>query len=714
MALRRDRAEIESSGTSLSDLEFEGMVHVATLRSPVSRGSVKEISTRKLPKEYRLILPNDIPGANRILSFGAEIPLLASASISYRGEPIGLVAGPDPVLAAEIAAEATIVCDEEDPRFSWESFSSDQVRAKRVAVMGDPDLAFSIAATVIEDTFSSGCLEHFYSEAQGALALFDYDKMAIYCATQWPYHVRESAALVLGCKSEEVVVRPTPLGVHLDGKLWYPSFLACHAVLAARACKKPAKILLTREEDFRYTPKRARSSVALRAATDPAGRLSAVDLRIALNVGAIGPLAEEILTQTCIAASGTYDCANIRVEGYAVETNTLPLGAFAGLGASHSFFALETASSRLAETLGEDPMDWKAKNILKKGSRLITGEILHEEPPYAEISERLCHASDWRRKYACYELVRKRRSGRADGPLRGIGFAFAYQGAGAPLSGETPSGYSVEVVLDMELSCTIKTSAAASCGSTRRKGAGRVESRDGLADIWRGTAADILGIEIGSVCIAPPDTDSTPDSGPAVLSRGISVINRLIERACNAIQKRRFRDPLPLSSKSIYRQPKPIRWEDGSVAGSPFGSAAWGGTIVELELDPWTFEPKPLGIWICAEGGTIASVARAESALRRAAVDALGSCLRESLDFEDGEIGVHSYFEYGILGSQGLPPLFIDLLVGKRKASPKGIGELPYDTVPAAFLSALSQATGSAFSSLPLSSERLFKAMEET
>jgi xanthine dehydrogenase molybdopterin-binding subunit B len=182
-----------------------------------------------------------------------------------------LIAGPDPVLLEELVATTEVACDEEEPFINWESFSSDQVAAKRVAVVGDPDLAFSIASSVHEEVYTSGAIEHYYSESQGAAAAYDYDKIAVWCATQWPYHVRDSVALALGCRAEEVSVRPTRLGVHLDGKLWYPSLLACHAAIAAIVCGRPAKILLTREEDFRYTPKRARSSVSVRAALGKAG-----------------------------------------------------------------------------------------------------------------------------------------------------------------------------------------------------------------------------------------------------------------------------------------------------------------------------------------------------------------------------------------------------------------------------------------------------------
>jgi CO/xanthine dehydrogenase Mo-binding subunit len=673
------------------------MLYVATVRSPSARGSVRSIRFPSLPGGYRSILPADIPGRNRIVSFGAEVPILAHDKVSYAGEPVALIAGPDPVLLEELAGATKVVCDEEEPFLNWGSFSSDQVVAKRVAVVGDPDMAFSIATSVSEDVYTSGAIEHYYSEPQGAASAYDYDKIAVWCATQWPYHVRDSVALALGCRAEEVSVRPTRLGVHLDGKLWYPSLLACQAAITAIVCGRPAKIILTREEDFRFSPKRARSSISIRSAIGKSADLSAMDVRISVNVGAYGPLAKEILSQAVLSCTGAYACPNLRVEGYAVVTNTPPLGAFGGLGASHTLFAMEAHANRIAAAAGEDPADWKSRNVLRKGSRLLTGEPLREEVPYDAILARLAAASDYRRKYAGYELVRKRRSGRSDGPLRGIGFAFAYQGAGPFLSGEASNSYTVEATLDKDLGLRILTSAAGGAGAVK--------------DIWRSRASDILGIEIGSVLIATPDTDQVPDSGPSTLSRNVSVVNRLVERACVAIQKRRFRDPLPLTARAVYRVPKPIKWEDGQVSGSPFDTAAWAGAVLEIELDPWTLEPHPLGVWLCVDGGHVVAPDKAAAALRSGVADALGACLTERFDPAGGGADRSDYFRYGLLPLEELPPISIDFIEPSRRAPVKGIGELPFDTVPAAFLSALSQSADAAFSSLPVTCAELIKSL---
>jgi CO/xanthine dehydrogenase Mo-binding subunit len=190
------------------------------------------------------------------------------------------------------------------------------------------------------------------------------------------------------------------------------------------------------------------------------------------------------------------------------------------------------------------------------------------------------------------------------------------------------------------------------------------------------------------------------------------VVNRLVERACAAIQKQRFREALPLSAKSVYRVPRPIRWESGIVTGSPFDTAAWAGAVVEIELDPWTLEPRPIGAWLCVDGGEVVWPERATAALRAGVIDAIGTCTRERVEPSGGAGGSAEYFRYGHYPLHELPPISVEFLPSPRRAPVKGIGELPFDTVPAAFLSALSQAAGSPFSSLPVAPAELIRAVE--
>ena len=190
------------------------------------------------------------------------------------------------------------------------------------------------------------------------------------------------------------------------------------------------------------------------------------------------------------------------------------------------------------------------------------------------------------------------------------------------------------------------------------------------------------------------------------------MVNRLVERACQTIQKRRFRDPLPSPRARPTACRGRIKWQDGQVSGSPFDTASWAGAVLELELDPWTLEPRPLGVWLCVDGGHVVAPDRAAAARRSGTADALGACLTERFEPSGGGAEKSDYFRYGLLPLGALPAISIDFVEPDRRAPVKGIGELPFDTVPAAFLSALSQAADTPFSSLPVPASRLIGALE--
>jgi len=675
------------------------MIHVVTVRSPAPRGAILGIEAPHLPRGYRAIRAQDIPGENHLAILGSEIPILALERVSYLGEPVLLLAGPDPKELIRLRDAVRVSVQVEEPLLEWEAFSSDQILLRRRAVLGDPDGAFAKAESVVEAQYRTESQEHLYPEPQGALAAFDYDKLVLRCATQWPFHVRDCVRAVLGVKPEEIIVRPTPLGVPMDGRLWYPSVLACHAALAAYLCRKPARILLSRDEDFRWTPKKARSLVSLRAGMDASGNITSLEARIVLNTGAYGPLAAELLEQACLQASGSLAVSNLRIEGYAVRTNTPPLGAFSGMGAAHTLFAAESLASRIARDRQEDPLEWRTRHFLRKGSPLVTGERLREKTSFEEIARRLAASSDFARKHGSYELIRKRRSSsHSEEAPRGISIAFGYQANGAAFAALASESFLVESTLNKDLSLEISTSAIA--------------GDEGIRAIWRSTAAGILGIPLGKVMISEVTTASVPDSGPSVLSRNIAVINRLVERSCIAIRGRRFRSPLPISSRAAHRARSPLRWGDNEVRGYPFESLSYCGSAVEVELDPWSMEPRVLGVWLCVDGGRIASERFARGALAVSTMAALGQCIRERISLEGGRIPEWAYREYGLLSLAEAPPIEIDFLPWVEGNPLRGIGELPFLCIPAAFAAAAAQASDLNADRLPFATEELVAGMD--
>ncbi|MFH2114579.1 MAG: xanthine dehydrogenase family protein, partial [Spirochaetota bacterium] len=143
-------------------------LHVATIRSPVSKGVIKSINIPHLPRDYRSFTAEDFPGSPTIELFGVSVPILAPGRVSYRGEPIALIAGPDKQRVAEAVRLTRLVIDEEPAVFSFETWDSSRIAASSHLEGGDVDEALVKSELVVERDFRLGAHYHYYPETHRA------------------------------------------------------------------------------------------------------------------------------------------------------------------------------------------------------------------------------------------------------------------------------------------------------------------------------------------------------------------------------------------------------------------------------------------------------------------------------------------------------------------------------------------------------------------
>ncbi|PKL25449.1 MAG: hypothetical protein CVV47_05170 [Spirochaetae bacterium HGW-Spirochaetae-3] len=663
----------------LSDFPRMEAVYVGTVRSPVSRGTVVSMSLPHLPREYRSITADDIPGARFLDVNGASVPVLASGSVAYKGEPLALIVGPDKRKVAAAIEMTRVRVDEAAAEYSFETCDSSRVAAGERFESGDVESAFKAAARVVEGDYRVGPQDHYYSEPQGSAAAYDYDKLVVFSSTQWPFHVRDAVAATLGVKKDEVIVRPTLLGTHLDGKLWYPSLLACHASLAAVICGRPAMILLSRKEDFLYTTKRAPILASYRAGMDESGRLVALDARIMVNFGAYAPFADRIIGRSMRSAAGGYACPNVRITAKAVITDLPPMGAFVGLGTGPVTFAVERLAEDCASAAEQDPSEWRSANAAGRNDSTL-GSPLKKAAPYDALAERLLAMSDYPRKRSSFELIRKRRADPSAVPGYGIGLAFGPQLSANVFGRDGSESPSVEVTLTKDSSLIIQTSLIPGSRST--------------AAIWKELAAAPLGLHPDSVTIMSSGTDTVPDSGPDALSRNITVVTKLIESAATGLASKRFREALPITVKKTSRARR-----SKAAPVSPLDDSSWGGAVVEMELDAVDGRPMVRGVWLAIKAGRILSRKAAATSVEHDAALALGLCLGERLDLSSGPAGEDALHQYRLPRIKDIPNISVEFI--EDDSEPRGLSELACALVPPAFANALSQALDAPWNTMP-------------
>ena len=709
----------------VSDIILPKMLYALTVRSPIAKGKLISIDCPTLPEGYTLLSAKDIPGTNCLGD--SDMPILASSDLSYIGEPVALLLGPDMNVLEEKARNCVVIVEEGDPVFNAADANNLTLAVKKEFSTGDVDAAFSGAASVIRNDYVTGIQEHWYAEPCGAVAWPEtQDKLVLRTATQWPYHVTRSVCGVLGIAAAKLQVIPTITGLHMDGKLWYPSLISCHAALGAWISKQPVRLVLTREEDFSFSPKRFATELNIACALNEKGDIAGLDINAIVNLGAYMVNANEALDHVYLGSSGVYKTKNIRFSGSAVRTNIPPQGPFAGFGLAQGFFALESHISYIADSLGQDPAQWRRQNF-------YTGAVNQSAPPVKrpsikrvlvdegnQLIDNVLKISDYRRKWAAYEVLKsiRKKTPQAvpeQGPahktpysqlgswmertegLRGIGVALGYQGSGFLNYESVKFVCGVELTLNAEETLDIKI--------------GVTGSDSDHGSVWAGLASKILEIDKKNVRVSY--AGESQDSGPSTTSRNFALLTILIEEACESIRRRRQKAPLPITVRKTARPQKnqvlEERFPQGALSSSGFTQPGWASAVVEVEFDPIGYLPRVRGIWMCVDGGKIFSDDKARKNLKTSIIQALGWAYMEQISYIDGMIPADQFENFDIPGHSEIPRIVIEF-INRDSEDPKGIGDLPFSCVPAAFTQAVSQAAGCHFRTIPLKAQDIFSA----
>jgi CO/xanthine dehydrogenase Mo-binding subunit len=439
--------------------------------------------------------------------------------------------------------------------------------------------------------------------------------------------------------------------------------------------------------------------IRIRSAIGEKGRLLANEITAISDMGAYGVFADEILDQCCLGSLGIYKQQCVKIEGRAVNTNIPPTGAFAGFGLAQGFFAMERQAALITDTLKFNPLEWRRQNILSQKKNLAIGVPFPDDIFPEKLLDTAAAMGDYHRKWAAYETLREYR--RTHGgpeknePLRGIGIAAAYQTNGFLHSAPDRGVYTVELTLHKDASLEIVTS--------------MVSTNHEYISIWRNIASKMLSLDPAQVRVITGGTDTAPDSGAASLSRGITVVTKLVEFAAGAIRKQRFRNPLPITIRRSCKRAPADSWgtETGGIDRNAFSHAGWGAAVVEVEIDTVEYTPNIRGVWLCLDGGKILSQRRAWQSMRFSTIQALGWASGERLEYEEGRIPPGQFLAYELPNIRTIPPIHIDFIFNDT-TSPKGIGDVPFNCVPAAFVQAVSQAVNHPFDKLPVTARDIW------
>ncbi|MCR4341636.1 MAG: xanthine dehydrogenase family protein molybdopterin-binding subunit [Gemmatimonadaceae bacterium] len=652
------------------DITFPGMLFGRTIRSTIPRGRIRSIELDFDRTGFTIVDYRDVPGKNAVDLMSQDQPFLVEREVRHMAEPILLLAHEDREKLA--AARVKIEYEEDTPLFDPEK--SEQVFKSIDIVKGDVVAALARADVIVEGTYRTGHQEHIYIEPNGVIAVPEDGGVAIHGSVQCPFYVLKALRCLLGSAHPNVRVIQTETGGGFGGKEEYPSMIAGHAVLLALKSGRPVKIIYDRVEDMIATTKRHPAIVRHRTGLTRDGRLVAMDIDVLFDGGAYVTLSPTVLSRGCIHAAGPYRCDDTRIQGRAVFTNTPPNGAFRGFGAPQTEFAVEVHMERIAEQLGIDPVELRRINALRPGDRTATGQILRDDCSAHMVLEAAVKRTDFARKREQYK-----------GTNRTIGLSLFFHGAGFTGAGER----NLKSKARLELT-----------PNGVRIATGSTEIGQGTRTMHAQIVTDALGIPYEDVEVAQPDTSKVADSGPTVASRTCMVVGKILEECAHELKEKLgglspaeyYVRNGPLTVERMYEPPDWIQWDDNTYLGDAYATYGWGCDVVELELDPDTYEARPVKVTAVQEFGRPIHPALARGQIEGGTAQGLGYALLERVVMRNGAMANSTLTNYTIPTTLDMPEMDVVMLENPYPGGPfgaKGLGELPMDGPAPAVVNAL-------------------------
>lgn len=687
--VKKDHQEkIGGSALYVGDYPQDGMLCGRIVRSPHAHARIVEIRPYALPEGYFTVDHRDVPGINEVHIVKDDTPVFAAETVEYIGDPVLMVVGPDESEVLRIAGEIEVIYEPLpavlDVRDATTAFFDYHFQK------GDADAAFAEADKVYEEQFETGYQEQAYLETQGMIADFREGKLSIHGSMQCPYYVHGAIAKAIGLTPDRVRVVQDVTGGGFGGKEAYPSILACEVAVAAyKAGGKPVRVIFDRREDMEFTSKRHPSLSTYRVAVK-GGRVTAMDVSVAFNAGGYTTLSAVVLQRGIIAASGVYNVENLKVHGTAMKTNTVPTGAYRGFGAPQTFFAVEMMMSHIAQDLGEEPLAFKKRHLVRQGDATSTNGLYHFPVPLNDMIAQVEEMSGYGEKRAAYGVAGPGRY------RRGIGMSLWFHGAGFTGSGERDF---IKAVTRLHKTAD-----------------GRVEILASQADIGQGIkttlckiVANELNLPLDSVTYNNPDTDRVPDSGPTVASRSLMTVGELLRRAAIRLRSE-WKDAEDQIVEERFVEPDfVIPFYIEKFQGDAYPTYAWAASAVEVEVDTLTGVNKVLGAWASFDVGTPIDQNIVVGQMEGGMLQGLGYSSMEQMAADGtGRIRNNSFSDYIIPTSVDVPVLKVRMHVQEYPLGPygaKGAGELPLVGMPGAYMAAMEQALGRKIRHIPFSAE---------
>jgi CO/xanthine dehydrogenase Mo-binding subunit len=734
-----------------NDYTLPGMLYAKVLRSRYAAAKVLSIDTReaaKLAGVEAVMTAKDVPHNETVTRFGQThkvggfeglYRVLAEKKIRFRGEAIALVAARSLAIAEE--ALGLIEVKYEPLEGVFDPVEAMKPGAYRVGEdesnvicsykvrKGDIAEGFDLADVIVENTYRVPMVDHAYLEPESGVAWLDDDGViTIRAATQVIEHFR-GIADVLGLPHNKVRVIAPMVGGGFGGKedITVETYLA----LLVWKTGKPVSLTYTREESIIAHSKRHPYVMKYKTGATKDGKLVAMEAELISDAGGYVFLSPWVLLYSTVKATGPYDITHVKVDTHTVLTNNTFSSANRGFGAPQPCFAYESQLDEIAKRLNMTPLEIRKKNYLHTGDALATGRVLEHAVETKETAEK------------AMEALGSPSQPRSPSEKIGQGLASSMMSYGRmTFLHDTSRSY---VSLDLDGSVTVK------CG-VQDIGGGQASS---LAQI----AAEVLGVPLEDVTVYIGDSALTPLAGTTTATRQLYMSGNATYKAAMAVRTNLLNkaadmldtepENLDITDREIFIKPDISSDSDRVLAldevvkfcaadgiqlynvaqynaparelidfktgqGQVFADFTFGTHAMEVAVDVDTGKVNVLKIVACFDVGKAINPLSAEGQLEGGALYGLGYGMIEEVILDKGNTLTPSLAEYLIPTSVDAPDVKTIMIESGGGVGPfgaKGLGEPSCVSVAAAFANAVTDAIGVRIYDLPVSAEKIIRAL---
>ncbi len=753
----------------VDDIEFPHLLEGAILQSPHAHARILSIDTsaaEALPGVAAVITHRDVPDVRYGVSPARyDETIFAIDKVRYVGDEVAAVAAED-LDTAMAALELIKVEYEVLPHV----LTVDEALAEGAPVIhdafpgnicaevhqefGDVAAGFAESDIIRTDVFVNKRQDGAFIEPHRCVAVYDnFGQLTLTSSTQVPHYVQRTVAMVTGIDVGKVRVKKPYVGGGFGPKA---EATPCDIISAFLAIKtgRPVRVAYSREQVFLHCRARHQFKHVMKTGFKKDGTIMALDHQCWLEGGAYSSFGIATVYYAGSLLAAPYKLPNMKYDGWRVYTNKPACGAQRGHGGVAARACFEQQLDLIAKQLDMDPIELRLKNIMTAGD-VSCNDLAMSSLGMKECIEAVRDGSTWRDKRG--RLPKGKGIGMASG--------FFVSGAGYPIYRSETYHCTVTIKVQEDGGTVKVLTGAAEIGQGSDTAMAMIAAEAiGIPlDRVRLVSGDTdYGVDLGAY-----SSRTTLMTGHATKEAGEAVKDRVLTALAEELGIERDRldmanglveisgDPVDFSELRTKYIKEHRGWSDhpagdqitfteaariaylkyGTVVGTgkykppvlggKFKGAAVGTSpaygcsaqVAEVTVDLETGQVTVDSITDAHDCGKAVNLTSVEAQMEGSVSMGLGEAMFEEVKFDDqGRVLNASLGEYHIPTVLDMPQMSCIVVESGEPNGPFGAKEVGegaiMPTIPA-ILNAVHDATGVTITELPITPERVLKALKE-